>query len=225
MKSEYVLGLDISTTTIGVSLFEDFGEYGTLRIIEHISPKIKKIRGIPKIEGLEALFVKSDMFYDAFMDKYIDYNITRIIIEEPLLRSNNVYTVGTLLRFNGILSKMMYDKFNIVPDYISSHHAREYAFPELMGKKKVDSKGKELSEKAFANKKNTLFGAYPKDVDKKQIIWERVNELEPSINWATNSKGELIKENFDCSDAFTCVLGYMQKEKLWKGYKKNEEVD
>lgn len=209
---KYILGLDISTTTIGISIFEDMGEYGELKILEHVTPKVKK----KDSTNIEKLFIKADIFYDTFMDKYIDYNVTKIIIEEPLLRSNNVNTVGTLLRFNGILSKMFYDKFKIVPEYISSYDSRKYAFPELMGKRSTDSKGKELTETQLAKKDATLFGAYPKDVDKKLIIWEKVAELEPNVQWFYDKKGNLAKESFDSSDAYCCVRGFMRKHEFWK---------
>lgn len=221
-EKEYILGLDISTTTIGVSLFEDIGnKKGKLVILEHISPKIKK----KDLNSIEKIFIKSDLFYDAFMDKYLPFNITKIIIEEPLLRSNNVNTVATLLRFNGILSKMLYDKFGLIPEYISSYDSRKFAFPELMGKKDVDSKGKKLTAAAFEKKKETLFGAFPKDIDKKKIIWGLVNELEPNIDWMYSKKGELIKECYDMTDSFCCVLGYMRKENLWDTIVKNNEME
>lgn len=216
-EKSYILGLDISTTTIGIALFEDLGKNGQLKVLEHISPKIKK----KDASNIEKIFIKSDLFYDAFMDKYINYNITRIIIEEPLLRSNNVNTVATLLRFNGIISKMLFDKFGLIPEYISSYDSRKYAFPQLMGKKDVDSKGKKLTAAAFEKKADTLFGAYPKDIDKKRVIWDLVNEIEPSIEWLFNKKGDLIKENYDMSDAFVVALAYMQRENIWQGIIKN----
>lgn len=211
-EKQYILGLDISTTTIGISLFEDLGDSGKLCVLEHVTPKVKK----KDSTNIEKIFIKADLFYDAFIDKYIDYNITKVVIEEPLLRSNNVNTVATLLRFNGILSKMIFDKFKLIPEYISSYDSRKYAFPELMGKKDVDSKGKKLTEAAFAKKPDTLFGAYAKDVDKKLVVWSLVAELEPQIDWIYDKKGNLAKECFDMSDAYTVVRAFMKKENKWK---------
>jgi hypothetical protein len=48
------------------------------------------------------------------------FNITTVVIEEPLLQSNNVNTVATLLRFNGMISKSVFDTLGVVPDFISS---------------------------------------------------------------------------------------------------------
>ena len=36
-----ILGLDVSTKTIGISLFEDNGESGKLQMLTHITPKVK----------------------------------------------------------------------------------------------------------------------------------------------------------------------------------------
>jgi hypothetical protein len=47
-----------------------------------------------------------------------------VVIEEPLLQSNNVNTVATLLRFNGMISKSVFDTLGVVPDFISSYDAR-----------------------------------------------------------------------------------------------------
>lgn len=210
-KKDYILGLDISTKTIGIALFEDEGTSGDLKMLHHISPKITE-KGLSK---MEELFKKSDIFYNQFLDQYINFGITRVIIEEPLLRSNNVNTVATLLRFNGILSKMIYDKLGVIPEYVSSYDARKYAFPELMGKKDVDSKGKKLTDAAFKKKEPTLFGAYPKDVDKKMVVWEKVADLEPQIMWYYNKKKELAAESFDQSDAYAVVLSFMKRNEIW----------
>jgi len=99
--NNFVLGLDISTKTIGIALFEDFGNKGTLRLLHHVTPVVK-----PKPQSkMQELFEKVTIFEDEFLKKYKDIGITKVVIEEPLLRSNNVNTVATLLRFNGIISR------------------------------------------------------------------------------------------------------------------------
>jgi RNase H-fold protein (predicted Holliday junction resolvase) len=210
-EKEYVLGLDVSTSTIGVALYENLGRNGKLTVLTHIAPKIK-----PKVDNkIKELFLKADIFRDEFLIKYKDFNITKIIIEEPLLGSNNVNTVATLLRFNGIISKACYDIFNVVPEFISSYDARKYAFPELMGKRTEDKKGNKFTTGAISKKEPVLFGAYPYDVDKKQVIWDKVCDLEPQVMWLYDKRGILVKENFDTSDAVCCIFGYMHKMGLW----------
>ena len=58
--------------------------------------------------------------------------IVRIIIEEPLLNSNNVYTIQTLLRFNSFVFKEIYNILGIIPEFISTYNSRKFAFPELV---------------------------------------------------------------------------------------------
>ena len=100
--TNYVLGLDVSTKTIGIALFEDNGTSGDLKLLHHVTPKVKPN---PK-DKMQQLFEKARIFEDEFLMKYADMGITKVIIEEPLLRSNNVNTVATLLRFNGMICVM-----------------------------------------------------------------------------------------------------------------------
>ncbi len=64
--------------------------------------------------------------------------------------------------------------------------------------------------------KYVLFGGYPKDCDKKMIIWELVAKREPQIQWQYTKNQTLKKENFDQTDAYTCVLGYMRSKGIWE---------
>ena len=190
-----ILGLDISTKTIGFALFDISGS--KLLELTHFSPKIK-----PQPEDkLEELMMKANAFQKV-LDNYKDMGITRVIIEEPLLNSNNVYTVGTLLRYNTLICKLIYDNFQIVPTFISTYNARKFAFPDLVG---PNDKGR-----------NVLFGGYPKDINKKQVIWEHVNDVCPDINWLKGKNDVLKKENFDMADAVTCVIGYFNMIKQEK---------
>jgi hypothetical protein len=189
-----VLGLDISTKTIGWALFDLHSQ--NLLELTHVSPVIK-----PKPEDkIEELMYKVDAFEVKLKD-YKDLGITKVVIEEPLLNSNNVWTVGTLLRYNSMISRSIYNILGIIPKYISTYNSRKYAWPELV---QENSKGKRV-----------LFGGLPKDIDKKEIIWNKVSEKEPQIVWLYTRNNTLKKESFDQADAYTCVLGYMKKEKIW----------
>jgi hypothetical protein len=193
-QSPKVLGLDISTSTIGWALFDI--QTGELLELTHISPKPK-----PKEEDkIKELLLKSDIFKTKLV-QYTDLGITKVIIEEPLLNSNNIYTIQTLLRFNSFLCKLIYDTLGIVPEFISTYNSRKNAFPHLV---QQNQKGKFV-----------LFGGYPKDCDKKQIIWDLVAKREPQIQWQYTKNNTLKKENFDQSDAYCCVLGHMKQEKIW----------
>lgn len=210
-KPKYVLALDVSTTTIGIALFEDNGdEKAKLTLLHHVSPKVK-----PKPETkMEELFKKVEIFEEEFLFKYKDIGITRVVIEEPLLQSNNVYTIATLLRFNGMISKSVYDTLGVVPDFISSYDARKFAFPELMAVRKFKKDGTPLPEKQIAKNTPVLFGAYAFDIDKKMVLWEKVAEMEPQVTWFYDKHNKLKKETFDTSDAYVCGLAFFNIRKL-----------
>ena len=214
MKEErnLILGLDISTTCIGIVLFEDMGDHGEIKLLKHVSPVVK-----PKCTNkMEELFKKSDIFDKDFFSKFKNLGIKEVIIEEPLLRAINVNTVISLVRFNSIISKMIYDSIGIVPKYISSYDARKYAFSSLMDIRRTKKNGDPLNEKEIAKNTPVLFGAYPFDADKKAIIWDLVSDEFPQIEWFYDKNLKLKKESFDMSDAVTCVLGYMRQHNLWK---------
>jgi hypothetical protein len=190
-----ILGLDISTKVIGFALFDMTNS--KLLELTHFSPKIK-----PQPEDkIEELIKKADAFR-SHLEQYKNVGIVRIIIEEPLLNSNNIYTVGTLLRYNTLILKACYDVIGVLPTFISTYNARKFAFPDLVG---LNDKGKRV-----------LFGGYPKDIDKKQVIWDHVNAVCPDVKWLYDKKGKLKKENFDMADAVTCIIGYVNMNKLQK---------
>lgn len=192
--SPKVLGLDVSTKTIGWSLFDIQNK--ELLELTHVSPIPK-----PKVEDkIEELILKSNIFRQK-LEGYAGMGIKYVVIEEPLLNSNNVYTVGTLMRFNTLVCKEVYDILGVVPQFISTYNSRKFAFPELV---QENDKGKFV-----------LFGGLPKTIDKKNVIWDLVAKQEPQITWMYTRNNTLKKENFDMTDAYACALGYMKMMKIW----------
>jgi hypothetical protein len=189
-----VLGLDVSTKTIGWALFD----MRTQELLEltHISPRPK----IKTENKIEELLSKAEVFKTK-LEEYKNLGITKVVIEEPLLNSNNIYTVQTLLRYNSFVTKNIYDVLGLVPEFISTYNSRKYAFPQLL---QINDKGKMV-----------LFGGLPKDADKKHIIWDLVAKREPQITWQYTRNNTLKKENYDQTDAYCAVLGHMKSEKIW----------
>ena len=196
-NSPKVLGLDISTKKIGWALFDIKTQ--DLLELTHVSPRPKN-KDTEENKMLE-LILKSEVFKTKLED-YKKLGIVSVIIEEPLLNSNNVYTIQTLLRFNTLICKTIYDVLGIVPEFISTYNSRKFAFPELV--------------KENDKNKHVLFGGLPKDIDKKMIIWELVAKKEPQIQWQYTRNNTLKKENFDQTDAYACVLGYMRSKEIWE---------
>tara|TARA_R110000765_G_scaffold136400_2_gene235545 strand:- start:966 stop:1556 length:591 start_codon:yes stop_codon:yes gene_type:complete len=193
-KEGTVLGLDVSTKTIGIALFNMDGK---LLELTHITPRPK-----PKPGTKVGELIKKANIFGEFIEKYKKLKINTIIIEEPLLRSNNVNTVGTLLRYNGMISKICYDELGVLPEYISTYNSRKFAFPELMKSRKEGLKP-------------VLFGGHDTKADKKMIVWEKVANLEPQIVWLYTRNQTLKKESFDMTDAYACVLGHMKEKGIW----------
>lgn len=182
-----ILGIDISTACLGVSLARYDGTNVEILKLSHVKPKISR-----KIKGTESLFMKTKQFKEQFIEKYKDIGLTDIIIEEPLPNSQNNNTVTTLLRFNGMISQSIYEATGVVPKYISSYDARKYAFPELMAVRKFNKKGERYNEKkiknALKNNELVLYGDYPFDCEKKHIVWNKISELYPDIEWIYNKR-------------------------------------
>jgi RNase H-fold protein (predicted Holliday junction resolvase) len=193
-ESPKVLGLDVSTKTIGMALFDI--QTQNLLELTHVSPMPKL-----KVENkIEELLLKSAIVREK-LKTYVGLGITHVVIEEPLLNSNNVYTVSTLMRFNTLVCREIYDILGVVPEFISTYNSRKFAFPELV---KENDKGKFV-----------LFGGLPKDTDKKVVIWELVAKKEPQIVWNYTKNNTLKKENYDQTDAYCAALGLMKMKEIW----------
>lgn len=211
-----ILGLDVSTSCIGISIVEDDGSDNPPKIIAitHKSPKVSK-----KIKGVEALFMRKKIFEEGFIKKISEYTnkkITDVIIEEPLISSNNAYTVAALLRFNGMIADSVYNVLGVIPHFISSYDARTYSFPELVSLRKYNKKGVEYPlkhvQQAIRKDNIVLFGSYPFDIDKKNVMMNMVDSLytdENAIPWELDKHGEIKKENYDACDSLICALAYI----------------
>ena len=153
-RHKIIMGLDISTSCIGVCVLEDDGsEFGKILELTHVNPRIPS-----KIKGVEAMFIKKKLFNGEFLRKWENIKIDNVVIESPLLRSNNVNTVGALLQFNGMISDCVYNTLGIIPDNISSYDARKYSFPEFMTIRKYGKNGEKYdSDKIMASIEKNQF--------------------------------------------------------------------
>lgn len=206
-----ILGLDVSTATIGISLVVIDDE----KKIKPIEVTHLKLNIPGRYKNAEALFMKNNMFREKIEELNSKYVIDSVVIEEPLVSSNNAITVSTLLKFNGIVSWTVYQVLNVIPEYISSYDARKFGMPQLMAIRKYNKKGEVIEykkiKKSIAKDELVEFGAYPFDVSKKDIIWAYIAERFTNINWVLDGKGELKKENYDASDSLICILGWLNK--------------
>lgn len=115
-----ILGLDISTTVVGISIFDE----------EHKLHELSCVQFGKKL----SLFEKLDEFINHF-EKYSKLDFTAISIEEPLKKFagkfSNADTIQKLTQMNALISGHLYRKFNIEPIYYNVQSARKTAFPNL----------------------------------------------------------------------------------------------
>jgi len=212
-----ILGLDISTSCIGASIIlDEEGKEPQIIKVTHIVPKIPQ-----KIKGIEALILRKENFEKGFLTTIKDMGITECVIESPLTHAvtgnSNANTVAQLLQFNGLLSESVYRILGLVPHYISSYEARMLSFPELLSIRKFNKKGEQYQqkhiEKNIKDNHLVLFGDFPFDCDKKNIMMNCVCEKYPTINWSYDNKGNLKKQDYDACDSIVCVLAYINQKR------------
>jgi hypothetical protein len=189
-RENIFLAFDISTSRIGVAMFNK--EYKLINIKALVLNKMKDIDADPEI-------IKGDAF-KIFVESLKNYKIIDIFIEEPLVKSNNVYTVNKLLRFNGICSYILRDVTGIIPKFITVDDVRRNFCPEMT---EFDKKTQKYILK-FKSKK----------IDPKNYIFEKVSKLYKNINWTYNKNNKIKDENYDVSDAI--ALGLIGFKKFYE---------
>jgi len=115
-----ILGLDISTTVVGISIFDE-------------NYKLHEISYL-KFGKERTLFQKLNDFIEHFQ-KYSELEFTSIAIEEPLKKFagkfSNADTIQRLTQMNSMISGYLYIKLNMEPKYYNVQSARKKAFPNL----------------------------------------------------------------------------------------------
>jgi len=181
--------LDISTTNVGMALWD---EKGQLVELKHLELKIDK--SIPE----EDRYIYKAELFKSYINDFADRianeygaSIENIFVEAPLSNTPvNINTTAKLLGFNGIACYILYEKFRISPYLISVYQTRKLFCSELVKKTK----------KRDGTIKETL--SFPKNVDKKLYVWDKVSNLEPDIEWFYTRNGTLKNGSFDMSDAY-----------------------
>lgn len=197
MSYKYYLSLDISTTNVGIALWD---EEGVLVELKHLALKVKRdvepeYRDLIKGELFEEYFIK----YKKRIEKEYNGEIKKIIVEAPLPNTKvNINTTALLLGFNGEARWILYKIFGVLPKKITVHESRKVFLPEFV--KLVKKKG--VMEEVLSFPKGW------KSDEKKHYIWEKVCKLEEHIRWDMKNTGMPKDYCYDIADAY-CV-GYSQ---------------
>ena len=189
---KYIWSLDISTTNVGCSLWNDKGK---LIELKHLALKTDKETSVEDRDINKAdVFKEYCIAYKRRIENELNGEITHIFVEAPLQNTpKNINTTALLLGFNGIARYVLYEVFNLLPFKISVYDSRKSFCPELV--RVTMRKGERIETMSFPEK-------YLKD--KKLYIWEKVSILEPQIEWFYTRNNTLKDMCFDMSDSY-CV--------------------
>ena len=114
-----ILGLDVSTSITGFAVIDD------CKILLSGFWDTRNKRKFP------CLYTKAQFLKQGLSEIREKYNITNVFIEQSLqsFRSgfSSAQTISTLSRFNGIISWMCYETYNIEPQLIAATSARKNA--------------------------------------------------------------------------------------------------
>ena len=133
MTISYYLGLDVSTSCTGWSIFTSTGYFIDMGKIE-----------LTKQKGM---YQKADAVRDTLNDLHRSYSFNKIYIEENLQAFrpglSSAKTLSTLSRFNGVVSLICYDIFKIEPCHLNVNAARKTLGIKLIRKNKGGAPTKE----------------------------------------------------------------------------------
>ena len=113
-----IIGLDISTSVTGVTILSESGEV----IVNEAIVLKKKKNFFDKVEEVKKHLLKYEL--DGMKPK-------KVFIETPLMSfkagASSASVISLLLRFNGVVSYVIYDMWGIEPEYIPASSARKEA--------------------------------------------------------------------------------------------------
>lgn len=200
-----ILGLDVSTSCIGVCVLDS-------NFYENVwQTKIILLEAI-EFPKCKTMWCKADRTFACLTSIAHQSNvppIDRVVLEEPLMGfrpgMSSAQTISTLMRFNGIVSYMARNIFNHEPEYIGSAHARKLCNIKLQR----TAIGGPQKEQVFAHM--------------------AANDLK-DIQWPLKKSGKTVDWSRDACDAYViaraaAVNGPVQPpaKKPRKSKKANEE--
>ena len=141
----FVLGLDISTSNVGWCILEEnTGEFLDA--------------GAIVLGKVPCVFQKAECVREQLKKLKKQYTIKHVAIEENLQAFrpgfSSAKTIVTLARFNGMISLVSYNIFNMSPSFINVNHARKTVGLKIDRKSEVSTKDQVL---AFARREIANF--------------------------------------------------------------------
>ena len=175
-----ILGLDVSTSCTGYCIVDS-----------DIKPDDKGshillIEAIDLSKGHKTMWEKADVVLDLFQkirsENGLDIPVERVVLEEALLGfrpgMSSAMTISALMRFNGIVSYLARNVFEVEPEYIGSAHARKLC-------------GIKLQRTAVAG------------MSQKEQVFKHMgaNDLK-HVGWPLKKSGAVVDWSRDATDAY-----------------------
>tara|TARA_R110002074_G_scaffold69_1_gene255 strand:+ start:168 stop:731 length:564 start_codon:yes stop_codon:yes gene_type:complete len=171
-----VLGIDISTSITG------FAVVGDGQLLHYSSVDLRKYKGtFKKAEALKKYI--EDLFENYQLDQEgslgwgaSKHPLEQIYIEQPLLMfmrgKSSAKTLSSLMSFNGVVSWLIYELFEIEPKYIAATSARKQCGIKV-----------------------------PRGQKSKQVVLNHLLENEPAFSVEYTVHGNPKPESYDRADA------------------------
>lgn len=168
-----VLGLDISTTYIGVVLLDDSWKASDVTIPKQAILLMQHI----DFKKCKTIWEKADKVKQWFEDNKSDLaGVKSIWIEDPAKKftmgQSSASTIVTLARFNGLVSYIARNALNIDPDYIAPGAARKACGLKMQQKKR---RGLTHKEQTF----NAIMAS-----DLAHVSWPKKMRSVNIVDWA-----------------------------------------
>lgn len=194
------MGIDLSTSCAGFSLFSEDGQ---LQELTHAVPAHK----FDTLNKMQDLQYKCDILKEFILQKqWNEMNISLIVIEEPMISPATIVSSAILNKFHGMFYSALKQIFddNVKIDYIDEREARLNAMPEV-------------------SKNGKLWGSVPKTIKgnkisdyRKMLIMLLMAQRYPEVAWMLTNNKTINKKNFDQADSIATILGYMVRQGKWQ---------
>ena len=163
-----VLGLDVSTSCVGVAVVDDHAGDGSIRpvLLDHVSFPSK----------VKSLWEKAEILRDHLNTIRRTYVIDRVVIEDAAKKftsgRSSASTIAVCMRFNGMATYVSYITFGFDPEYIPPTTARKLCGLKMQQKKKC---GKSHKHQTF----DQIMAS-----DLKGRIWPTKQRSTNIVDWA-----------------------------------------
>ena len=162
-----ILGLDISTSITGATVIDDKGN-----VVFCEAWDTRKIK---------SFFDKGAYIRSKLVDIKIKHPITKIVVEQSLqmFRAgfSSAKTLTLLSKFNGVVSWLCYDIFEIPPEYVAATSARKQAGIKV-----------------------------PRGTKAKEVVLEHVKKTIPNFKYELTKAGNPKPGTYDRADSIVLAL-------------------